>query len=252
MTDETNDSAPSPPPPKQNSGGEPTDQPDLGKAAKDLWTAAKAKAKELGGKTKQAATEYQAKAKERATAPVGPTKAESASQASVPRADEKKAPDFVGDAKAKALDVWQRAPTLVIVCGVGLVLVCGSCCLCGGVLSMLPGPSRVPVTSNGRSDDDGGGSDDADSGFYSEIPDPATGMALIEEGKRRGYRAVQMFDYDLQNAHHWTAKEMTGNERNLRAWNDFHRRIVELSDDELKAEWRRAGAPVTVVRPSER
>jgi len=40
---------------------------------------------------------------------------------------------------AKALDVWKRAPTLVIACGVGLLLLSSSCCICGGFFSSFVG-----------------------------------------------------------------------------------------------------------------
>jgi len=68
MADENKGSGPPPVPPKQSSGSQPEQQSDLGKAAKDFWAAAKAKAQDLGGKAKQAATDYQAQAKERAEA----------------------------------------------------------------------------------------------------------------------------------------------------------------------------------------
>ena len=44
--------------------------------------------------------------------------------------------------KDKALDVWRRAPTLVVVSGLGLLLLCSSCCICSGFLSLRSGPAR--------------------------------------------------------------------------------------------------------------
>lgn len=43
-------------------------------------------------------------------------------------------PDFLNNIKDKAIDIWQRAPTVVVVCGVGLLLLCSTCCLCGGCM----------------------------------------------------------------------------------------------------------------------
>jgi hypothetical protein len=50
-------------------------------------------------------------------------------------------PDFLNDVKDKALDVWRRAPTVVVVCGVGLLLLCSTCCLCGGCMGSFFGSS---------------------------------------------------------------------------------------------------------------
>jgi hypothetical protein len=50
-------------------------------------------------------------------------------------------PDFLNDVKDKALDIWRRAPTVVVVCGVGLLLLCSTCCLCGGCMGSLFGSS---------------------------------------------------------------------------------------------------------------
>lgn len=45
--------------------------------------------------------------------------------------------DFVVAVKAKALDIWRRAPTLVVVSGIGILVLCSSCCICTGVASLL-------------------------------------------------------------------------------------------------------------------
>jgi len=64
-------------------------------------------------------------------------------------------PGILDDLKNKALDVWKRAPTLVIVCGIGLLLLCSSCCicgLCGGFLNLF-GDGRSIVHSVDRPTD---------------------------------------------------------------------------------------------------
>jgi hypothetical protein len=43
-------------------------------------------------------------------------------------------PDFVNDLKDKALDLWRRAPTVCVVAGLALLLLCSTCCLCGGCM----------------------------------------------------------------------------------------------------------------------
>ena len=140
MTDEQQD--PAPPTPSSQGEDKPSDQPDLGKAAKDFWVAAKAKAKELGGKATVAAKELGAKATKeakelRATPqPTQPATGAGAEQAVGP----------VNNLKDKALDVWRRAPTLVVVCGAGLLLLCLSCCLCGGCLGPFLGSGRNALT----------------------------------------------------------------------------------------------------------
>ncbi len=48
-------------------------------------------------------------------------------------------PDFLNNVKDKALDIWRRAPTVVVVCGVGLLLLCTMCCFCGGCMGSLFG-----------------------------------------------------------------------------------------------------------------
>ena len=106
-------------------GKTPGDQPDLGKAAKDFWAAAKAKAKEVGGKAAEKAKDVGAKAIEEAkhvqdTGQPGKAPADQAS-----------------NLKTKALDIWRRAPTLVVVSGIGILVLCSSCCICTGVASLL-------------------------------------------------------------------------------------------------------------------
>jgi len=71
-------------------------------------------------------------------------------------------PDFLNDLKDKALDVWRRAPTVVVVCGVGLQLLCSTCCLCGGCMGMFMG-------SGDSSGGDGASSSEATSGRAAEM-----------------------------------------------------------------------------------
>lgn len=65
----------------------------------------------------------------------------------------KGSPAFLDDAKAKALDVWRRAPTLVVVCGVALLLLCSTCCLCGGCMSAFVGTGSSSSGGGGMSSD---------------------------------------------------------------------------------------------------
>jgi len=68
-------------------------------------------------------------------------------------ADDKKASDFLND--AKALDVWRRAPTVVVVLGIGLLLLCSTCCLCGGCMGSLirRGGSPTGTTADGNANE---------------------------------------------------------------------------------------------------
>jgi hypothetical protein len=67
--------------------------------------------------------------------------------------DEKNSSDFLSDAKIKALDVWKQSPNLVVIV-IGLVLLCSTCCLCGGCVTMLATLSG-PSSSAGSSSDSG-------------------------------------------------------------------------------------------------
>jgi len=67
-------------------------------------------------------------------------------------------PDFLNDLKGKALDVWRRAPTVVVVCGVALLLLCSTCCLCGGCLGNFMGSGESPPEDARSSDGDDGSS----------------------------------------------------------------------------------------------
>ena len=64
-------------------------------------------------------------------------------------------PGILDDIKDRMIDVWRRAPTLVIVSGIGLVLLCTTCCLCGGCLAGFVGSNDTPgedgSTDNPRS-----------------------------------------------------------------------------------------------------
>lgn len=59
--------------------------------------------------------------------------------------------DFLNDLKDKALDVWRRAPTVVVVCGVGLLLLCSTCCMCGGCLGTFMGSGDSSSGEGSRS-----------------------------------------------------------------------------------------------------
>lgn len=120
-------------------GNKSSDQPDLGKAAKDFWAAAKAKAKEVGGKAAEKARDVGAKAIE---------EAKHVQDTGQPG----KAPtDPASNLKGKALDVWRRAPTLVVVCGVGILVLCSSCCICTGLFSLASGTRGTPMASRDES-----------------------------------------------------------------------------------------------------
>jgi hypothetical protein len=78
-------------------------------------------------------------------------------------------PDLLNDVKDKALDIWRRAPTVVVVCGVGLLLLCSTCCLCGGCMGSWfgsggagdrEGPAaRAGESSGSSANQDSGGAD---------------------------------------------------------------------------------------------
>jgi len=61
-------------------------------------------------------------------------------------------PDFLNNVKDKALDIWRRAPTVVVVCGVGLLLLCSTCCLCGGCMGSFVGSGGGGDRANPASD----------------------------------------------------------------------------------------------------
>ncbi len=124
----------------------PPNQPDLGKAAKDLWTAAKTKAKELGGKAAETAKDVGAKAAT-AAKDVGAKAAQQAKDLQATSQPSKDPTSPASSIKDKALDVWRRAPTLVVVCGLGLLL-CSSCCVCTGLFSLLSGSRGTPMANS--------------------------------------------------------------------------------------------------------
>lgn len=59
-------------------------------------------------------------------------------------------PKLWNDVKDKALDVWRRAPTLVVVTAIFLVTLCTTSCICGGCLSsFLGGGPRISTDKGG-------------------------------------------------------------------------------------------------------
>jgi len=122
----------------------PLQPPELGAAAKDLWTAAKAKAKEVGEKALDGAKDLGTKVREEAEH----LQATSQQSQRTMGTDARQVPGLLTSLKDKALDVWRRAPTVVVVSGTGLVLLCSSCCMCSGVFSLLSEPSSITGLEN--------------------------------------------------------------------------------------------------------
>lgn len=126
-----------------------SEAPDLGKAAKDFWAAMTAKARDLGdaamdlgGKAAEAAKDLETKASDKAKAPR--TATQQLQKTARVNAD------LLNVIKVKAVDIWRRAPTVVVVSGISLVVLCSFCFICTALLSSIVGNSHHVTEESGR------------------------------------------------------------------------------------------------------
>lgn len=186
--------------PESNNPGK---QPDLGKAARDLWDATRAKAKELGGRAAEAAKDLQPKAQ----TPHGDTGTNTGQTT-----------DTARSLKGKVADVWRRAPTLVIVCGIGLLALSSSCCICTGVLSLFSTTPRDQGSSSANRSNDTG----SERVSVSESKgDPISGY----KKDKQGYRWLRSWDETPPIIADWTKRGCIVYE--LQSWQN----IMEAPED---------------------
>jgi len=119
-------------------------------------------------------------------------------------------PQILDDLKNKALDVWKRAPTLVVVCGIGLLLLCSTCCLCGGCFTSFVGL---------------GGSESAPQGIALKLDDAWIGNVHIQD-------RLKFDSYGNMFGRYLTVKARITNETDSKKL-DFScpPRLVTLHDD---------------------
>lgn len=196
-------------------GKKPSDQPDLGKAARDLWTAAKVKAKEVGGKAAEKAKDLGAKAIQ---------EAKHVQDTGQPGKDPSNPASSLKD---KALDVWRRAPTLVVVCGVGILVLCSSCCICAGLFSLLSGPRQNQATA-GRDTRSVSSDGDATESVTGSTDDDATQFTVGKTVKLRSYN-------DTPPVVSQWMKRMGCTVYEIRDWQNTDRKVKENHPETLYA-----------------
>jgi len=145
MTNEQQDSTPPPLPPKRNGSNEPDQQPDLGKAARDLWAAVKVKTTKLGGKATVAAKNWQTKLQEGSNA-AGPQSVESTSDSPAEALD---------DDTTSSVSDGKPAPKWAKWVAGGCLLPFLLCCVCAlpiGMIRSCMGPSVEVANGSGSMD----------------------------------------------------------------------------------------------------